>query len=124
MTTTQKIIYYVLLVLVSVLFLFSGYSKLSSDPMAVAGFAQAHLPLWFMYFIGAAEVLGAIGLWIPKLAKWATYGLYIILAGAVVTTIIFVSTVLALMPLATAIVLYIITRLRTKKSMAPMASTM
>ena len=39
----------------------------------------------FRLFIGAAEVSGAIGLWIPRLAFWAALGLIIIMLGAVYT---------------------------------------
>lgn len=115
MSKTKKIIYYILLVLISALFLFSGYSKLSGNPMVEAGFAVAHLPIWFMYFIGAAEVCGVIGLWIPKLLKLAAWGLFIILAGAVVVTAIFQSVLFAVFPLVTAIILGIILKLSNKK---------
>jgi uncharacterized membrane protein YphA (DoxX/SURF4 family) len=123
MTKTQKIVYRVLLVIVSALFLFSAFSKLSGNPMAEAGFTVAHLPIWFMYFIGIAEVAGAIGLWIPKLQKWAVYGLEIIMVGAVVVTAVYVSVVMALMPLINGIFLAIILKLGAKSNMqttAPM----
>jgi uncharacterized membrane protein YphA (DoxX/SURF4 family) len=105
MTTTHKIVYYVLKTLMSLGFIFAAIPKLMGDPMAVAGFAQAHLPVWFMYFIGCAEIAGAIGLWIPKLQRYATYGLFIVLTGAIVTTIIFVSAPMALLPAVYAIIL-------------------
>ncbi len=92
-------------------FLASGFPKITGDPMAAAGFAQAHLPLWFMYFIGIAEILGAIGLWVRRysLATYAAYGLWVILAGAVVTTLIFTTTqVFAIVPVVYGIILGII----------------
>jgi uncharacterized membrane protein YphA (DoxX/SURF4 family) len=122
MTKTNKIVYYILLVIVSALFLFSAYSKLSGDPMQVAGFATAHLPIWFMYFIGVAELAGAIGLWIPKLQKLANCGLKVIMVGAVVTTAIFVSVPLAIFPLVVGVVLYYISRLAKKNLANPVAS--
>ncbi|HUD03933.1 MAG TPA: DoxX family protein [Candidatus Paceibacterota bacterium] len=112
MTKTQKIIYYILLVLVSVLFLFSAFSKLTGNPMAEAGFTQAHLPMWFMYFIGIAEVCGVVGLWLSKFQTWAAYGLLIILAGAIVVTAIFQSVAFAAFPIVTAVVLGIILKLK------------
>jgi uncharacterized membrane protein YphA (DoxX/SURF4 family) len=123
MTTTQKIAYYILLVLTSVLFIFSGYSKLVAVPQAVAGFQTAHLPIWLMYFIGVCEILGAIGLWMAlgsnriaqKLATWATYGLFIILAGAVVVSVIFVDVPTALFPLVVGLVLWTIVWLGKKR---------
>lgn len=122
MTKTKKTVYYVLLVLMTALFLFTSYDKLSSDPMGIAGFAQAHLPLWFFYFIGVAELAGAIGLWIPKLQKWAIYGLEIILVGAVVTTAIFISIPEAIMPLVVGLVLWYVMRLGKQKMSMPMAT--
>jgi uncharacterized membrane protein YphA (DoxX/SURF4 family) len=119
MTKTQKIVYYVLLVLVSADFLFSSYSKLTSDPMQVAGFTTAHLPMWFMYFIGVAELAGVIGLWLPKLQKWAVYGLEIIMVGAIVVTVIFVNIPMALIPLVVGALLWYIMKLGMKKSAAP-----
>ena len=121
MTTTKKITYYTLLTLISLGFIMAAYPKLTGAPAAAAGFAQAHLPLWFMYFIGLAELLGGIGLWIPKFSKWATYGLYIILAGAVVVTLIFNTAIMVLMPIAFGAILAIVRCLGKKKIPAPTA---
>ena len=121
MTKAHKIAFYILLVLTSALFLFTSYDKLSGDPMAKAGFAVAHLSVGFMYFIGVCELLGAIGLWIPKLRNWAAAGLFIILAGAVITTAIFVSAVEALFPLIAAVLLALVVWLGNKKHSAPTA---
>ena len=115
MKISQKVIYYVLLVLVSAGFIFSGYSKLSADPMSVAGFVQAHLPLWFMYFIGACELFGGVGLWVSSVARYAALGLLIILAGAVVVTLIFTPPAYVIVPLMFAIALFIVLKLGTKK---------
>ncbi len=121
MTKTNNIVYNVLRVLLSALFIFSAYTKLSGDPTQVAGFATAHLPIWFMYFIGAAELLGAIGLWLPKLQKWAICGLEIIMVGAVVVTAIFVSISMAIVPLVVGALLCYVSRLAKKGSAAPVA---
>lgn len=123
MTKTQKIIFYILLVLTTGVFLFTSYDKLSGDPMAKAGFVAAHLTVWFMYFIGVCELLGAIGLWIPKLRNWAAAGLFVILAGAVVTTALFVSVPFAIFPLIVAIILALVVWLGNKnKNIAPAAT--
>jgi hypothetical protein len=119
MTKTHKIIYYTLLTMMSIGFIGAAIPKVTADPMAVAGFAQAHLPLWFLYFIGIAELAGAIGLWIPKLFKYAAYGLWIILAGAIITTIVFTPTPgVALVPAVYAIILSIIYWLHGKRGSA------
>jgi len=117
MTKIQKITYWVLLTLLSLAFLLAGITKVTADPQAVAGFVAVHLPLWFMYFIGVAEIAGAIGLWIRKysLSTYASYGLWIILAGAVVTTAIFQSIAMAFLPVVYAIILAIVFWLGKKK---------
>ena len=48
-------------------------------------FVQYGYAPWFMTFIGVSEVLGAIGLLIPRLAALAAVGLSIIMVGAVYT---------------------------------------
>jgi len=105
MTKTQKITYYILLVLISALFIVSGISKLIGNAQAETSFTMAHLPLWFMYFIGVAEIAGVIGLWIRTLSSYAALGLFIVLAGACVTTYLEAGAVTALFPLVAAIVL-------------------
>ena len=79
--------------LLAALFLFAGGMKLVLPAAALA--AQSHLPGAFMKFIGVAETLGALGLVLPglfhvreRLTSLAAAGLVIIMAGAVVTTIV------------------------------------
>ena len=61
----------------------AGIAKLMGVPMVHESFAVLGLPSWFGYFIGAAEVAGAIGLFIRPLSGHAALGLAIIGAGAV-----------------------------------------
>jgi putative oxidoreductase len=61
----------------------AGVAKLMGVPMVHQSFAILGLPTWFGYFIGAAEVAGAIGLFIRPLSALAALGLAIIGAGAV-----------------------------------------
>ena len=119
MTKKQKIAYYIMLVITTALFLFTGYDKLRGDPTAVAGFAALGLPVWFMYVIGAGEVLGAIGLWINKTFRYAYEGLFLVLIGAVVTTAISMSAVFVLLPIAVAVILGVIIWLHNRGSQGP-----
>ncbi len=75
--------------LLAALFLFAGGAKLvmSADQMA----GPVALPVWFLRFIGVAEVLGALGLVLPGLLRvrplltpLAAAGLVIIMIGATV----------------------------------------
>ena len=61
----------------------AGIAKLMGVPMVHESFAKLGLPVWFGYFIGAAEVAGAVGLFIRPLAALAAAGLAIIGLGAV-----------------------------------------
>lgn len=124
MTKTNKIVYYVLLVIVSVMFVFSGWMKVSSDPMSVEGFTSAGLALWFMYFIGAAEIAGGIGLWITKFQKWAICGLSIIMVGAIVVTLMNQPAYMTLMPVIFLVAMWYIGKLGKKRSVAPMSAPM
>jgi DoxX-like family len=79
-------------VLLAFLFLFAGGMKLAMPLAALAKVAP--LPAWFLKFIGAAEVAGAIGLILPwalrirpELTPLAAAGLVIIMAGATVVSL-------------------------------------
>lgn len=47
-----------------------------------------HFPLWFMYFVGVAQVLGGIALFTRQLRMPASLAMALIMIGAIVTTII------------------------------------
>lgn len=67
-------------------FIAFGMMKLTGNPMQVQAFNSLGYPLGFMYFVGACEVLGAIGLlvgfWKSKLGLLASGGLVLLMAGA------------------------------------------
>jgi hypothetical protein len=76
--------------LLALLFLFGGVVKFVTPYEAMMAQMPLPLPAWFIYFIGAAEVLGALGLVLPGithirpgLTPLAAAGLTIIMAGAV-----------------------------------------
>jgi uncharacterized membrane protein YphA (DoxX/SURF4 family) len=76
--------------LLAAAFLMAGWTKVSGSEMQRKAFAESyHYPLGLMYFIGAMEVLGGLGLlvgyWAPILAVLAAAGLTIIMVGAVAT---------------------------------------
>src|SRR6185295_4274698 len=83
-------------VLLSLLFLFSGGTKLvmSSEAFSQAMSQGPALPILFLRFIGLAEVLGGLGLILPGLLRirtgltpLAALGLSIIMVGATVVTL-------------------------------------
>ena len=79
--------------LLAALFLFAGAVKLVLPGEDLTG--PIAFPILFLRFIGALEVLGALGLILPGLLRirtgltpLAALGLVIIMAGATVTTIV------------------------------------
>ncbi len=97
-------------VLLMLLFLFSGGTKLvlPLDVLKSMGSPnQIQLPGLFIRFIGAVEVLGALGLILPGLLRikpWLTplaaAGLVVVMIGAVAVTLASGESATALVPLA------------------------
>lgn len=71
--------------LLALLYVGASLPKLLGLEQVVADFERFGYSDGFRLFIGAAELAGAIGLLIPRLATWAASGLAIIMAGAVYT---------------------------------------
>ena len=119
MTKTQNIIYSVLLIFVTLAFLAVGSMKLMGNPMEAGMFAKWGYPLWFMYFIGTCEVLGAIGLHVKKVHRLAAICLVLLLCGAIGTHVFHMEGPVAPIP-ATALMLSLfgILYLDTKKQSA------
>lgn len=81
-----------LLGLTSLVFVASGAGKLAASTRLVEGFLAWGYPLWFMYAVGAAEVIGGVLLLMPErrvlgapLLFWGSATLGLIMAGAVGT---------------------------------------
>ncbi|MCI2422737.1 DoxX family protein [Saccharopolyspora sp. K220] len=90
---------WVLQVLLAAFFVFASVPKLLGDPMTVQMFGLIGLGQWFRYLTGALELLGAIGLLVPRLAGLAALGLAGVMIGATITQLfVFGSPALASMP--------------------------
>jgi putative oxidoreductase len=76
---------WVVAALLALLMIFAGSTKLMSDPTTVENFKKFGHGEGFLHFIGACEVLGGLGLLIPRVRFWAAVGLIPIMAGAVQT---------------------------------------
>jgi uncharacterized membrane protein YphA (DoxX/SURF4 family) len=79
--------------LLSLLFLFAGVTKFVMPVAEMNRQAPLVLPGWFLHFIGACEILGALGLILPLLLRikpgltpLAAAGLAIITLGATIIT--------------------------------------
>ena len=76
---------WILSILEAALFLSVGIPKLLSVPIMVTEFGKIGLGQWFRYLTGALEVIGAIGLLIPKYSGYAALLLCAIMVGAIIT---------------------------------------
>ena len=83
----MRIALYVVSGLLTALYLFASSGKLSSNPQVVEGFTKYGYSDGFRLFIGAAELSGGIGLWLPRLEFWAACGLMLIMLGAIYTNV-------------------------------------
>jgi uncharacterized membrane protein YphA (DoxX/SURF4 family) len=72
-------------ILLAAMFVFSGAFKLMKPVEAQAGFVHDGYAAWSVIFIGVCDLLGALGLLIPRLAALAAAGLGIIMIGAAYT---------------------------------------
>jgi putative oxidoreductase len=74
-------------VLLAAVFALAAVPKLAGAHSAVAMFGQIGAGQWLRYLVGAAELAGAIGLLIPRLAGRAAAGLAADMAGASIINI-------------------------------------
>src|SRR6266545_589147 len=91
-TPILNVTLWIISVLLALLFLFAGGVKLVLPPEKLAG-GPIQLPVLFLRFLGVAEVLGALGLILPRLLRirqgltpLAAAGLVIIMTGATILT--------------------------------------
>ena len=90
----MNIVLWIIQILLALLFLFAGGSKLVMSTETLQSLAspnQVQLPILFIRFIGVVEVLGALGLVLPGLLRikkgltpLAAIGLTIVMVGAVI----------------------------------------
>ena len=72
------------------MFLFSGTLKLTGAPMMVQLFAAIGLGQWFRYFTGGLEVISAVLLLVPSLARFGALALAVTMVGAILTHVFIV----------------------------------
>lgn len=96
MSKGKNIAAWIVQIAVAGLFLMMSFAKLSSDPETVANFKHWEMSDFMMY-IGILELLGAIGLLIPRLAGLAAIGLIMLMIGALITHIRF-GEMMAILP--------------------------
>ena len=82
-SSTRNIIAWVLQGLLGLAFIASGVKKFTDLPGTVSMFSSIGLPGILAYLIAGAEVLGGIGLLIPRFTRLAAMGLLVVMLGAV-----------------------------------------
>ncbi|SFS71792.1 DoxX family protein [Marininema halotolerans] len=103
-----KVVGWIGLILVALLFLQSGVMKLLGVETAVKGFHKLGYPDWFRLVIGALEVIGGAALLFRKVARYGVALLSVIMVGAIVSILMKGDAIQAIMPGATLIALLVI----------------
>ncbi|SDU81272.1 DoxX-like family protein [Microlunatus sagamiharensis] len=73
--------------LLALVFLGAGVSKLVGEPAMVTMFADIGAGQWLRYAVGALEVLGAVGVLVPRTSPLAAVGLALLMVGATATNL-------------------------------------
>jgi uncharacterized membrane protein YphA (DoxX/SURF4 family) len=105
----MNIVLWIIQILLTLLFLFAGGTKLFMSEAALKQMTPPNsivLPILLLRFIGLCEVLGALGLILPGITRirrgltpLAACGLLIIMIGAVVITVMGLGAAAAISPL-------------------------
>jgi uncharacterized membrane protein YphA (DoxX/SURF4 family) len=83
----SKVLRWVLPGLLAFIFVYAGVLKLIGHPSMAPFFQKLGLGMWFMYFTGAAETLGGIGVLIPRFRFWAALDIAVVMVGATFTNL-------------------------------------
>jgi putative oxidoreductase len=81
--STRNSVAWVLQVLLGLAFIASGVKKFTDLPGTVGMFSSIGLPGALAYVVAGAEVLGGIGLLVPRFTRLAAMGLVLVMMGAV-----------------------------------------
>ena len=101
--------------LLAAIFLFSASGKLSLDPTVVAGFAVMGFSPTGTVVIGVLELLGAIGLLVPRLSGIASWALVALMVGATLATVLFVGGAMVAVPALTLVLVAIVAGVRRRE---------
>ena len=74
-------------ILLALIFVMAGASKVFGEQANVEMFATIGIGQWFRYVVGVLEIVGAVGVLIPRLAGLAALGLVCLMVGAAITNV-------------------------------------
>jgi uncharacterized membrane protein YphA (DoxX/SURF4 family) len=80
----RNIVGWILAILLGLEFLAAGCMKFIDNPVMVEMFNRVGLGQWFRYFTGALEIIGGVGVLIPRFSRPAALLLAVIMLGAVI----------------------------------------
>lgn len=109
---TKNIVSWIIQILVAALFVMASLPKLMSQPEVIENFKRWGMPDKIHLLIGAFELLGAIGLLIPRLAGLAAIGLIFIMIGAAFTHLTHNEALASLLPITVIILLAVVAYIR------------
>ncbi len=81
----MKILYNICRFIAAIILLQTLYYKFGAHPDSVHIFEMMGVEPWGRYALGIAELLVAVGLFIPKLIKWSAAATVLMMLGAVVS---------------------------------------
>ena len=108
----KGVILWVVQIVLSTLYVLAASGKLMSRPQWIEMFRHWGFPDKFYLVIGALELVGAIGLLIPRMAAYAAAGLILLMIGAALTNLIHGDGLQVLRPIIFIIFLVLIVYLR------------
>ena len=99
-------------VLLAAFFLFAAVPNLAGSHSEIHMFVQIGTGQWLRYFVGAAELAGAVGLLVPRLAAPAAAGLALDMVGASIVNVVVLHSAAVAMPLPLCVAFALIARRR------------
>jgi uncharacterized membrane protein YphA (DoxX/SURF4 family) len=120
----MNILLWILQILLGLLFLFAGSMKFIMSAEEMTQGMPVALPIWFIHFIGACEILGGIGLivpWLTGIKRWLTplaaSLLVVIMIGAVVISAMMAISY-AILPFIVGLLLLVVARGRSRSKLS------
>ena len=108
----------VLQVLLAALYVASGLGKVTLEPATAAGFAAMGVAPASTQILGILELLGAIGLLVPRIAGLAAAALTALMIGAVIVTATTVGGTMTLVPAVVLVLVAVVAGARRHETAA------
>src|SRR5215813_12584121 len=84
----KNVIAWIAQILLAVFYVLAASGKVMSRPQWIELFRKWGFPDRFYLIVGALELLGAVGLLIPRLTRYAAFALIVLMIGAAATHLI------------------------------------